>query len=297
MPPEPDHALYIFGEVLFDHFPDGSAILGGAPFNVAWNLQALGEPPLLISRVGRDPQGDAVLAAMRRWGMRTDGVQRDPERPTGRVNVKFVDGEPGYDIQSDCAYDAIAAPALGTCSALYHGSLALRSRTSARALEAIRASRPPLVFIDVNLRPPWWQRDQLQALLQRAHWVKLNEAELRELAAPRDAAAAALMRQLLGDYALDGVIVTRGAAGACLLAAEGEYHEVAPSSSGAIADTVGAGDAFASVMLIGLRRAWPLSLALQRAQAFAQQVIGRRGATVADAGFYRAVCASWGEVH
>ncbi|MCG2635366.1 MAG: carbohydrate kinase, partial [Gammaproteobacteria bacterium] len=28
--------LYIYGEVLFDHFPDGSRVLGGAPFNVAW---------------------------------------------------------------------------------------------------------------------------------------------------------------------------------------------------------------------------------------------------------------------
>jgi len=32
--------LHIFGEVLFDHFPDGSRVLGGAPFNVAWHLQA-----------------------------------------------------------------------------------------------------------------------------------------------------------------------------------------------------------------------------------------------------------------
>ena len=27
-PPRP----LVFGEVLFDHFPDGSAVLGGAPF-------------------------------------------------------------------------------------------------------------------------------------------------------------------------------------------------------------------------------------------------------------------------
>lgn len=27
--------IHICGEVLFDHFPDGSRILGGAPFNVA----------------------------------------------------------------------------------------------------------------------------------------------------------------------------------------------------------------------------------------------------------------------
>jgi len=32
----------IFGEVLFDQFPDGQQVLGGAPFNVAWHLQAFG---------------------------------------------------------------------------------------------------------------------------------------------------------------------------------------------------------------------------------------------------------------
>ena len=34
--------LCLFGEVLFDHFPDGKRVLGGAPFNVAWHLQAFG---------------------------------------------------------------------------------------------------------------------------------------------------------------------------------------------------------------------------------------------------------------
>ena len=35
----------IFGEVLFDQFEDGSSVLGGAPFNVAWHLQAFGMQP------------------------------------------------------------------------------------------------------------------------------------------------------------------------------------------------------------------------------------------------------------
>ena len=34
--------IVIFGEVLFDCFDDNRHILGGAPFNVAWNLKALG---------------------------------------------------------------------------------------------------------------------------------------------------------------------------------------------------------------------------------------------------------------
>ena len=33
--------ITVFGEVLFDQFPDGANVLGGAPFNVAWHLKAL----------------------------------------------------------------------------------------------------------------------------------------------------------------------------------------------------------------------------------------------------------------
>jgi sugar/nucleoside kinase (ribokinase family) len=55
----------IFGEVLFDHFPDGKRVLGGAPFNVAWHLQAFGEAPRFISRVGDDAEGDEIRTAMR----------------------------------------------------------------------------------------------------------------------------------------------------------------------------------------------------------------------------------------
>ena len=49
----------IFGEVLFDVFPEeGNMVLGGAPFNVAWNLQAMGLAPHLVSRIGRDELGN-----------------------------------------------------------------------------------------------------------------------------------------------------------------------------------------------------------------------------------------------
>ncbi len=59
-----NETLHIFGEVLFDHFPDGSRVLGGAPFNVAWHLQAFGESPRFISRIGNDPAGLEIAALM-----------------------------------------------------------------------------------------------------------------------------------------------------------------------------------------------------------------------------------------
>jgi hypothetical protein len=61
----------IFGEVLFDCFPGGRRVLGGAPFNVAWHLRAFGAAPRLISAVGDDPQGEQVRRAMQDWGMDT----------------------------------------------------------------------------------------------------------------------------------------------------------------------------------------------------------------------------------
>ncbi|NIV35790.1 MAG: carbohydrate kinase, partial [Anaerolineae bacterium] len=64
----PDSRPVIFGEVLFDEFEDGSAVLGGAPFNVAWHLQGFGLNPLFISRIGTDALGAQVQQQMRDWG-------------------------------------------------------------------------------------------------------------------------------------------------------------------------------------------------------------------------------------
>ena len=108
--------LFIFGEVLFDCFPGGEQILGGAPFNVAWHLQALGDRPLFISRIGEDAQGGQILQAMRQWGMETGAMQIDTTRPTGRVEVRITNNEPSYDIVADSAYDRISAADLPDCS-------------------------------------------------------------------------------------------------------------------------------------------------------------------------------------
>lgn len=86
--------IYIFGEVLFDCFPTGEQILGGAPFNVAWHLQALGDSPQLISRVGKDQLGDEILQEMSSWGLSTSEVQIDREHPTGLVEVSISYNEP-----------------------------------------------------------------------------------------------------------------------------------------------------------------------------------------------------------
>lgn len=289
-----DASLDLFGEVLFDCFPDGRSVLGGAPFNVSWHLRAFGERPRLVSRVGDDDAGREVREAMAAWGMDVSGLQQDDELATGRVDVSLEDGEPSYDIVHPVAWDAIEAPAPGPTAGgwLYHGSLALRDERSRRALDALAAVDGVRIFLDINLREPWWDRETALERLAAAHWVKLNEDELDRLA-PEGDGLAERARALFDRAGLEGLIVTRGEAGAVVLDEDGVAGASPAPERVTVVDTVGAGDAFASVMILGLRLGWPVETSLERALAFAAAVCGLRGATVADPDFYQPFLHAW----
>jgi fructokinase len=281
-------SICIFGEVLFDHFPDGRRVLGGAPFNVSWHLQAFGQSPAFVSRVGADSEGDVVRESMQRWGMRTDFLQTDPDLPTGCVTISLECGEPSFDIEEPSAWDAIAAEPRPPASTLfYHGTLAMRGPSARAAADIMRAGKPDIIFLDVNLRPPWWHRRRVGDLLDQAHWVKLNGAELEELHG--DADAASFMRA----HAIEGLVLTHGADGAEIVTAGGDDASIRPAGDVTVVDTVGAGDAFASVMILGLIEGWPLQLSAERAQEFATAIVGNRGATVSDPDFYRTFRDAW----
>lgn len=291
----------IFGEVLYDVFPDG-AVLGGAPLNVAWHLQGLGWSPLLISRVGSDPAGARALEALRAWGLETSGIQTDPRRPTGKVRVRLADdGTHTFDILTSRAYDDIdpfravgAARRTEAPGILYHGTLALRADRSREALAMLDAALGVPRFVDVNLRAPWWRPSLVASVLRGATWAKLNEEELGALGRHggpgTDLAGAA--EAFRHRYGLEGLIVTRGADGALLAGREGMLSVPATPAT-PIIDTVGAGDAFSAVAMVGLMAAWPAETILRRAADFAALVCTYRGAVVDDPGLYRRVLDGW----
>lgn len=285
----------IFGEVLLDRFPDGNVVLGGAPFNVAWNLQALGLTPLLISRIGTDSLGELILSAMRNWSMPTAGIQHDPRHATGTVEVSFNQGEPSYHITASRAWDHITVPdlhLLPSGNILYHGSLALRTERSRQTLEHLKGSTGSPVLLDVNLRPPWWDSGTVFRFLKGARWVKMNKNELAELA-PDCSETGHRAEILLHRTGIESLIVTRGADGAVTYRSDGSVHEQGPADAARVVDTVGAGDAFASVVLLGLARGWTWPDLLHRAQSFASAVVGIQGAISTDPGFYGGFRKAW----
>jgi fructokinase len=295
----------IFGEILYDVFDDGKRVLGGAPFNVAWHLHGFGVHPLMVTRIGNDANGEEIFRKMQQWGMDMLFVQRDARHPTGTVFVSVENGIPQFDIPADQAYDYIeAAEAIQSLGdlpdiLLYHGTLALRQPTSKEALEGLIHTSALPIFVDVNLRAPWWKKELVESVVKDAKWAKLNENELA-LLEPGFAQinlddqdnVNKMLEQVCQRYELATLVVTLGEKGA-LLKVLGEPLLKANAPKVPIADTVGAGDGFSAVMIIGIMRQWPAKIMLERAIAFAAEICQIRGATSNDPKLYQHAMAQW----
>jgi len=290
-----DSSVAIFGEVLADVFPDGS-VLGGAPFNVARHLRAFGLHPILITRTGNDALKDELLAEMARLDMDTSGVQCDPVYPTGQVKVHIENGEHLFEILPDQAYDYIhpGITHMVTMAAkpdiVYYGTLAQRNIGSRLALDNFLNDGKSPRFLDINLRPPWYDKHTIRRSLLRADIVKMNEQELVILTGllrlpgktPQEQVTA-----LINRFNLNCVLVTCGIHGAWLVNNKEEMF-MAPGHplGNKLADTVGAGDGFAAIYMLGTVLNWPTETTLARANEFAASLCSIRGAAPASGDFY-----------
>jgi fructokinase len=168
----------------------------------------------------------------------------------------------------------------------------LRQPTTAAALDDLLQRHSPPVFMDVNLRSPWWSADCITPLLDRAEWVKVSDAELGILVEePGTLERRATL--LMERHDLSWLIVTRGKQGALSLDRAGHLLETRPPAKLRVVDTVGAGDAFASVCILGLLREWHYRTIIDRAQRFAAMLVQSRGATLRDQETYDALLEEW----
>jgi len=270
------------GEILWDALPDG-LFLGGAPFNVACHLRALGREAAFVSRVGDDRLGHEALRRMRARGLDTDLMQIDDALPTGFVQVELGGtGEPDYEILEPVAWDAIAVTdslrnRADHADALVYGSLAQRAATSRETIQHLCETEVLRVF-DINLRPPYLDRAVVEQSLHVADVVKLNDDELHQLQVwfglPDDPEAAA--SDLARNFDCRTICVTRGGRGAWLWT-EGQ-HWKHTGYEAAVADAVGAGDAFLAALLTGLLTDRDGDVILARANRLGAYVASHPGA-------------------
>lgn len=290
--------MVVWGEVLWDRFPDGDQ-LGGAPANVAWHLGQAGGWAQLITRVGDDDDGRRALARLSEL-VDTSLVQIDVERATGEVEVRVVDGEPRYRLCEGRAWERIActdaaARAIAEAGVLVFGTLAQRTPEGLAGWQAAVAAAGEgcLKVLDVNLRKVWKpvsappagvvagaavpMFDELAAVklaLDVADIVKVNDQELAVLASwygwSDPIAALRAGRRV--------VALTHGAAGSTLFG-DGPAIEIAGERAPPGGDNVGCGDAYLAILVLGMTMGWDLATCGRAASRYAAAVAGVRGAT------------------
>ena len=238
-----------FGEVLWDDFPGGKA-LGGAPLNVLVRLASFGADCSIISRRGRDADGEELLRQIAARNVAADLVQTDEEHATSLVKVLLKpDGSASYDIVYPCAWDKISATdaalaRVAESDVLVYGSLSGRDPVSRAALEQILPAARFRV-LDVNLRKPHYEPERVLSLMRHADLIKLNDEELYELSAAFASPYHSLeqnLRYLAGHTDTAHICITLGQHGAVYF-----RHGKILAHHGfrvSMADSVGAGDSF-----------------------------------------------------
>ncbi|MBU6340688.1 MAG: carbohydrate kinase [Bacteroidetes bacterium] len=240
--------VFCFGETLWDLLPSGKTA-GGAPMNVAFQLNQLQVPTGMISRIGQDDLGDALMAFLKEKKVPTQWVQLDTIYPTGTVKVELsAQGQPQYEIVENVAWDYIALDrdaleAMDAAKLLVFGSLAARNINSKQSLLHLIDHAATCVF-DVNLRKPFYSHALLSELLGKARIVKMNDEELDIIAAWHgvEGDQRIKMQALHKAFQFNLLIVTRGEHGAICLSPNGfDEH---PGYQVSVQDTIGSGDAF-----------------------------------------------------
>jgi len=235
-----------------------TAHAGGSPANVAVGLARLGVRTRFAGRISRDGLGPFLRAHLQDSGVDLGLCVDAPQPATLAIVGVDHDGGASYSFYvegtADWQWQRGELPASQAGDVIHTGSLAIALEPGAQVVAAWIAEQSArgdvFLSLDPNVRPalvldlPGY-RERLDALIARAHLVKVSDEDLQALepgAAPLETAMAWARR------GPELVVVTHGAGGCTALAA-GSDAVHCDADPVAVVDTIGAGDAFTAGLL------------------------------------------------
>jgi sugar/nucleoside kinase (ribokinase family) len=240
---------------------------GGVARNVAANLTRLGREVALVSALGHDDEGEALMAALAREGIDVSAVQRCAEFPTATYTAILEPaGELVAGLSEAAIYEALGPALLADLAARFAEwpGWVVDANLPGESLSALN---PAGRLFACAVSPAKARR--LSPCLGRIEGLFANRAEVaalsgRAVGSPEDALAAG---QALRQSGLGSAFVTLGSDGVAV-AAPG-VSAIWPALPSAVRDVNGAGDAFAAGVIDGLLGGAALADAVGRGLAMA----------------------------
>jgi sugar/nucleoside kinase (ribokinase family) len=237
----------------------------------------LGHPAGIVSGVGDDAFGHAIVDRLRRDGVRTDHVDVHPGRSTGVAFITYAsDGSRSF------IYHWAGTPAVMSRApreedipdaAFFHVmgcSLMPDDRFREEVLTAVErfAAKGARITFDPNIRAELLAGRSVEAIagpvLRRCSILLPGVAELLMLAGEDDVEAA--VAALRARYGVETVVLKRGARGCTVFPGDGAPFDV-PAFQVQEVDPTGAGDSFDAGFLVGLLEGRDLAGAARLAAA------------------------------
>ncbi len=274
--------ILCIGEVLWDALPEG-LFLGGAPFNVACHLRMLGENAAICSSVGNDVLGEQVIKRAKQKSLDTSFIQINSDYHTGIVNVTLdADKNASYEIVEPVAWDFIEAnnillDEMEKSDYLVFGTLAQRNLISQKTIEQLRSFGKINIY-DVNLRPPYIDIDVIERSLKAADIVKMNDDELKQLAALFNLSEKfeLSITDLANKFNCSTVCITKGDKGSAIFRNNKLTQKIGLKVK--VKDTIGAGDSFLAALIHGILKEQTNEEILTFSNAVGAFVASKKGA-------------------
>lgn len=267
----------------------------GDTFNTAWHMSQIPELALdvgFVTRVGLDAVSDRFIEMLRRDGIDTTRVDRDPDRTMGLYMIELAGAERSFSywreasaarhLAQDAAWldRAFASAALIHVSGITLGILDDEGRE--RLTNSLRKAHNSgaRISFDPNVRPKLW------ASLDTARAAMKQLFAIADIALPSFDDEAALWGDASPDQTIDRITafgvsemaVKNGAAPVRIFA--GGRQDIQTKKATDARDTSGAGDAFnAGYLAARLSNNSPVS-AVACGQAMAAEVIQHFGARI-----------------
>ncbi len=275
---------YVFGEILFDLYPD-QVVIGGAPFNFCAHLAKLGHETVFLSAVGRDALGKQAVDIAKGYGIDTSKMQTNVH-PTGVCYVTLDEkGIPQYDLKSNVAYDHIRLSeqdftdiAAQDRKLLYFGTLALRQEVSRNTLKTLLQTVSfDEVLYDINIRPPFFEKESVVFGLSRCSILKFSREEagvFRTFGITDTDDLLPLCKQLTAKFPnIRTVLLTLDRDGALVYDAKSDHFTPSAVPKCEVVSTVGAGDAFFAGYMHGSLNGKTVRQSLQNAIDLSSYVV------------------------